>query len=325
MNDNIAFGNKLAGCFNKQFGVATYSGTLALESALVCAGIKNKDKVVVSGAVCNAVLNAIVRAGAMPVVVISKDKIKLEANELLKVLKKEKNIKCVVLVHQYGIVHDIAAIRKYCGNKIPIIEDVAQAYNIVVNGCTAGRYSDYVITSFGKTKPLNYGIGGAVFSSKSISDKFDFEDNESRERKGQLLPYAYPNCENINLQKLLKSGAANIKKQRRAAELLAKGLCNIKDIRIINDSDGNQSVWHRYPIFIKDKVYHNKILRLLDKAKVLYQLPHIKDAYELAMFKDNIIIHGDNDKHDSIILIRTRTNLSKNIKKFLSLLKKDAD
>lgn len=314
----------LAGLFCKKYGTILYSGTLAIESALMCAGIKRKDKVLVSGAVCNSVLNAIIRTGAIPVVVVPKNAIKLETKECLSVLKQEKNIKCVILTHQYGIAHDVLPIKQFCGNKIPIIEDVAQAYDIVVNSYPAGKYSDYIVTSFGNTKPLNYGVGGAIFSNRDLTNFFDFCDNTSRMRSNLLFPYIYPEVDKINYRKLLRNGNKNVKKQRQIASVLEKGLENISCIEIIKDNPDNKSVWHRYPIFVKDKKYYQVILNLLEKTNVKYQLMHEIESFDLPMFKNKLKIINKNKNQDNIILLRTRNNDKKDVKKFLSLLKKVA-
>ena len=57
-----------------------------------------------------------------------------------------------------------------------IIEDIAQAWNIQENELGIGKYSDYVVTSFGISKALSYDQAGAIFYNKDIRQYFDFHD-----------------------------------------------------------------------------------------------------------------------------------------------------
>lgn len=321
MKDNLNIANILANSFNKENGVIVYSGTLAVESALICAGIKKDDKVLVSGAACYSIFEAITKVGAIPVILIPENKLILTINEIKNAIKKEKNIKCFIAVHQYGIVQNMREVKKLFKDDIIIIEDVAQAWNILDGGFNAGMYSDYVITSFGKTKPLSYGIGGAVFSNNSLKEHFDFCDNESRKSSMTLIPYIYPECKKININKLIKIGDNNVKKQRKVAELLTLGLAQNDKVEIITDSVYNSSAWHRFPIIIKNKKYARKVQIALEKSKTKYQLPHEDELYEIDMVSNSsAIIVGESKKEYDIILIRTRNNRIKAIKKFLGIL-----
>lgn len=322
MKHNISKANRLANSFNKENGVIVYSGTLAIESALICAGIKKDDKVLVSSATCYSIFEAITKIGAIPVIVIPKNKLALTIDEIKHAIKQEKDIKCFIAVHQYGIVQNMREVKKLLKNEIIIIEDVAQAWNLLDSGYNAGLYSDYVITSFGKTKPLSYGIGGAIFSNNSLKEHFDFYDNESRKSFKTLISYTYPDCKKINIEKLMKIGDKNIKKQIKIAELLTLGLIDNNEIEIITDSIYNRSTWHRFPLIIKNKKYARKVQIALEKSKTKYQLPHEDELYEIDMVNNSsAIIIGENTKEHDIILVRTRNNNVKNIKKFLKMLK----
>ena len=321
MNENISKANMLANNFNKENGVIVYSGTLALESALICSGIKKYDKVLVSSAVCYSIFEVITKVGAIPVIVIPKNKLTLSITEIKNAIKKEKGIKCIIAVHQYGIVQNMKEIKKLTQDDIVIIEDVAQAWNLLDNGYNAGLYSDYVITSFGKTKPLSFGIGGAIFSNNSLKEHFDFSDNESRKSFKTLISYVYPECRKINIDNLMKLGNRIVKKQRGIAELLTRELINNDKLEIITDSNCSTSVWHRFPVIIKNKKYAFKVQTALERSKTKYQLPHEDELYEIDMVNNSsATVIGKRKKEYDIILIRTRNNSARHIRKFLKLL-----
>ncbi|MDD3048404.1 MAG: DegT/DnrJ/EryC1/StrS family aminotransferase [Bacilli bacterium] len=309
--------NTLAKKFNKDNGVMLYSGTIAIESALICAKIKHNDKVLISNSVCYSIFEAIQRVGAIPIIVVPSNGLILSSEEIKYAIKQEKDIKCIIAVHQYGLIQSVKSIRKIAKN-IKIIEDVSQAWNIIEDGYSAGKYSDFVVTSFGKTKPLSLGYGGAIFSNIILEEFFDYYDNDSRNKITNLLPYTFNLCEKINVKKLISLGDKNINKQRIIANLFKLGFSNCKYISFIKNQKKDYFTWHRFPIIINNQENFEKTIKLLENYKIKYQLPHNIELFNLKMVKNsNSIIIKKFYKKNNIILLRTRTNKIKYIKKFL--------
>lgn len=312
-NDTI---NKLKSRVGKKNAVIVYSGTLAIESALLILNIGKNDKVLIASSVCYSVVEAILRVGAIPVVVAPKNGITLEIEDLEQITDK-KSIKCIILVHQYGIGQLIKTIKNIFTN-IPIIEDIAQAWDIKVSGDSIGKYSDIVVTSFGKTKPLSLGYGGALFSNNNLSGLFDYCDCNSRDNKDKMLPYYLQNSENINFENLVLKADKIVSKQRKVAYILSM-LSDISYINFIHEQDGDNFVWHRFPIVINNRNKYNIIIKLLEKNNVKYQLPHDKELFEIPLLtKSKFELFNDNYKKLNIILIRTRNNKIKDVKKFVN-------
>lgn len=307
---------------SKKYGILVYSGTIAAEAALRCLNVKRGDKVLVSSSICYSIIESILRVGAIPVLVVSKDYYEISALEIASVIKKEKNIKCIFLAHQYGIAQDIKSIKEEIPN-IPIIEDIAQAWSILVSGECPGLYSDILITSFGKTKPLSLGFGGAIFSNKDYSYLFDFYDNKSRESEYLLMPYTI-NIEYKIIAKIIKNGDKIVHHQREIAKLLTSCFANIEGVTIHIDRFGSNSVWHRFPIIIDDKKTFDKIIKLLEKNNIEYQLPHKKELFELPIVQNSdTIVYRSNYRERNVILIRTRTNKKENIIKLKRSMKNE--
>ncbi len=291
--------------------VVVYSGTLAIESALINLGIKKKDKVLVASSVCYSIIEAILRVGAIPVIVEPSNYFTLDYNDIKDVVKKEKP-SCMILVHQFGIGQKIKEIKNSFPN-IKIIEDIAQAWNIYIDG-ESYEYSDVIITSFGKTKPLCLGYGGAIFSNNNLSETFDYYNNDSRNRKKNMIPYYLEQQTRINYKKLIRKGNKIVKKQRKIASSL-KFLSSYSFIKTIDEST-NKYVWHRYPVIINSNYYEN-FIKILEKCNVQYQLPHETEIYEIPLLagKDYRLYKTTTQSNNKIILIRTRTNKLINILK----------
>jgi dTDP-4-amino-4,6-dideoxygalactose transaminase len=311
MKTNIE--TQISKVINKKFAIAVFSGTIAIESALICLKIKKGDKVLISSSVCYSVFESIVRVGAIPVIVSPSQDFTLSPKDVQIVLNEEKDIKCIILVYQYGLTQNTKRISEVTKN-IPIIEDIAQAWNISIKEAKIGEYSDIVITSFGKTKPISIGYGGAMFSNNNYNDLFDFYDNKSREKSGVLLPYTI-DTSSINSSIILKNANKIVDYQRMIAAQLSECFLNKEGIHYIIDEDGSMSTWHRFPICIDDVKLFNELIILLNKFDIKFQLPHDKELFEIEMVKNsNAIIYKKHYKKRNWILIRTRTNEMKKIK-----------
>ena len=299
--NNRFLGEKFAKDFNKKYGIITYSGTLAIEIAL--SNLKRKAKVLVLSEVCYSIVNTILKLDLIPVIVNPKESWYFTNDDIDEILTKE-TIDCILLVHQYGILNNLD-LKKYKDKKITIIEDVSQAWKISKN--IVGKYSDIVITSFGKTKPLSYGIGGGLFfNNKMLFEKIDYDDKDSRNNENILFSYAYPLCENIPYNKLKKIANQIVKEQRKNAMKYANLIKEYPFIKGIKYS--NSHVWHRYPIWVEDYQLYQKLVTKLKKSKLEYQLRHDIDLINLKRNKDCVYYNYEKQKK-YVILLRTRNIL----------------
>ncbi|MBQ3020705.1 MAG: DegT/DnrJ/EryC1/StrS family aminotransferase [Bacilli bacterium] len=302
--NNLKLGKELASYFNKKFGVITYSGTLAIEAALKILLNENAN-VLVSSEVCYSIINTILKLKMHPIIVKPKNNIYLTDEDINLTLKKY-NIDCIMLVHQFGILNNLDLL-KYKSLGIKVIEDVAQAWDIGSNSYKIGTFSDIVVTSFGKTKPLSNGIGGGLFFDEfKMIDNIDFCDNLSRKDDNLLLSYAYPLCEQINLKKLVSMANKIVLEQRNAARKYYELLENNDFIEYLDVSEEIQNTWHRFPIWIKDKKKFNQALKILEELNLEYQLPHEINLLELNKFKKCKKM-CEEKKYFNIILLRTRS------------------
>lgn len=158
--------------------VALSSGTAALYVALVSMGIGIKDEVIIPTYTCSAVLNAILMAGAKPVLVdINENDLNISFKETKKNISKKT--KAIILTHTFGMPADID---KFLKLKIPIIEDCAQAIGAKYKGKLVGIFGKAAIFSFYASKMLTTGYGGMVFSKDKnfIKKSKDYREFDCR-------------------------------------------------------------------------------------------------------------------------------------------------
>ena len=303
--NNLFVGTLLAKKFNKKTGIITYSGTLAIELALRNCKLPFNSGVIVSNEVCTSIITTIIKLGLKPIIVVPQKDFMITSDEIEKVINLYP-VSCILLVHQYGIINNIECIKeKY--THIKIIEDIAQTWSLKYFNTNIGKYSDYIVTSFGKTKPLSYGIGGAVITNEeSILNIVDFCDNISRENKELKFAYAYPLCEKIELEELFVIANEHVIHQQQAAQLFLETFQENNQIYLIRDI--KKHAWHRFPLWIKSVDYYKKMIDYLKECEIEFQLPHNINNYELPSIKDNAIIPNSLTNKENIILLRTRIN-----------------
>lgn len=298
-----------------QNGVIVNSGTIAILSALKLSNLRLGANVLINGYSCYSLFEAIKVAGYNPIFLVPKNFFNISIEEIEYVMSKYK-IDCFIAAHQYGLVQHIKKIKEKFPNLI-IIEDIAQAWNIKENDLGIGAYSDYVVTSFGKSKPLSYGQAGAIFSKENIQEYFDFHDRNSRQKNHFLLPFALYECDSIQEDKLIKSANKIVNKQREISKYLSEYFQNNDNIEIFYDSEGQKSVWHKFPVIIKNPEYASQLEKILKENNILYQWQNQEEVWELGMVKDyncEIIKNASKPKY---ILIRTRQNEVENVKKLI--------
>ena len=150
---------------------AVSSGTAALHLALLVAGVKRGDDVLVSTFTFAASANAVVHAGGTPVFVDSeRDTWNLDPSLLAEVLQTRRRAnalpRAVVVTDLYGQCADYDAIVSTCRElDVAVIEDAAEAVGSSYRGRAAGTLGDVGVYSFNGNKIMTASSGGAVLSS----------------------------------------------------------------------------------------------------------------------------------------------------------------
>lgn len=151
----------------RQHGIAVCNGSVALDVAVLALGIGLGDEVIMPTFTIISCAAAIVRAGAIPVLVdsdpltLSMDASKIEECITIKT-------KAIMVVHIYGIPVDMDPVlslaKKY---NLKIIEDAAEMHGQTYKGQPCGSFGDISTFSFYANKHVTTGEGGMIVTNDS--------------------------------------------------------------------------------------------------------------------------------------------------------------
>lgn len=157
--------HRLARLVGRRHCVVAGRGATAIYLALRALG-HTGGKVVLPAVLCPSPANVTLYAGLEPVFCdISLTDFNLDPATLRRVLAQHDDIVAVMPVHLYGQgapMAEITAIAREHG--ISVVEDAAQAFGGSQAGRALGAWGDVSIISFGHTKTLDVGWGGAALT-----------------------------------------------------------------------------------------------------------------------------------------------------------------
>ena len=180
--------DKVATYVDRKYAVAVPNGTIAIYLALIASGIRDGHKVAVPNITMIATINAIIWAGAEPVIVDIDNNLCMSLDSL----KKVPDINAVIFVPMNGRVGSGLEIQEYCKDKdIILIEDSAHALGSSYLNQKCGSLGSLSIFSFTPHKIITMGQGGMVLTDdenlyqKLIDVKtFNREKDKSDVHKG---------------------------------------------------------------------------------------------------------------------------------------------
>ncbi len=151
--------------------ISCANGTDALQIAMMAAGLKSGDEVIIPSFTYFATAEAAAILGLKPIFIeVGADTFNINSNELERLITSKT--KAIIPVHLFGQCADMEAILKIAEKyNLIIIEDAAQSLGASYtfsNGETkmAGTMGDIGITSFYPSKNLGcFGDGGALFTN----------------------------------------------------------------------------------------------------------------------------------------------------------------
>jgi perosamine synthetase len=146
--------------------VSFASGRMGFYALMKIEGIGVGDEVVLQGATCSVMVNAVLRIGASPIYAdIDPDTFGSSALAIEKVLTLKT--KMIVAQHSFGIPCDIQPIVELAKIKgIFLLEDCALTLGSNIDGVVCGNFGDAALFSTDHSKPLNTLTGGLIYTQK---------------------------------------------------------------------------------------------------------------------------------------------------------------
>ncbi len=156
--------------FEQEFGhyvgsphaVAVCNGAAALHLALIALGVGPGDEVIVPDLTFAASVNAVLHAGATPVLVdVTRDTWTLDPKGVARAITSQT--KAIMPVHLYGQPCEMEALMALARNHgLLVIEDAAEALGAQYHGRHVGGFGDAAAFSFYGNKLITTGEGGMV-------------------------------------------------------------------------------------------------------------------------------------------------------------------
>ena len=159
------FEQHFARCVGRNHGVAVSNGSAALDVAVAALEIGTGDEVILPTFTIISCAAAVVRAGAIPVVVDCDESTwNMDVTQLES--KITRRTKAVMVVHTYGLPVDMTPVLELCDQyKLKLIEDAAESIGQTCYGNPCGSFGDISTFSFYPNKHITTGEGGMVVTN----------------------------------------------------------------------------------------------------------------------------------------------------------------
>ena len=163
--------HRLISEFQTESAMLCSSGTIAVELALRGCAVRPDDEVILAGYDFPGNFRAIEAIGARPVLIdVVKDGWVADADQIESAFSE--STAAVIVSHLHGQVADLAKIQSVIdvhneksNKQVSLVEDACQVPGGKLNGKSLGGFGDVSTLSFGGSKLLSAGRGGAILSN----------------------------------------------------------------------------------------------------------------------------------------------------------------
>jgi perosamine synthetase len=251
--------------------VATSSGTTALHLALLGHGIGQGDEVITVAFTFIASANAILYAGARPVLVdVDEASFNIDVDQVATAITSRT--RAIMPVHLYGQPADMAALSELAERHgLALIEDAAQAHGAEVAGRRVGSWGTGAF-SFYPTKNMTTGEGGMLTTSDpELAARLELLREHGMKVRYQhdVLGYNFRMTDvhaSIGLAQLAKLPAFN---QRRAA-IADRYHRELRGVIAPVPRPDTRHVWHQYTIRVRERDRFAELLRERGVGSAIY-------------------------------------------------------
>ena len=137
-----------------------------------------RNQVLFTSNTCASPVFAAIYANLKPIFTdINLNDFLMDINDVKATLKKNDNILAIVYINTFGHTsNDILEIKKLTESYgIYLIEDLAQAFGVKVDDKKGGLIGDFSVLSFGATKQIDAGSGGALILNSNLFNNQEVE------------------------------------------------------------------------------------------------------------------------------------------------------
>jgi len=253
------FESEFAKYCNRQYGIATANGTVALHLLAVTLNLGPGDEVIMPSLTYVATANAIRYTGATPVFVDSDyETWNIDPTKLAQAITPRT--KAIIAVHLYGHPADMDALRAVAAaHDLLLLEDAAEAHGACYKGQRVGGLSDAAIFSFYGNKIITSGEGGIVVTNNQAwMERAFFLENQGRYNSD---PYWHPeigyNYRMTNIQAAI--GLAQFEKiddllaiRRRNAAHYNRRLAQVPGLSLPPEKEWAENVYWMYSVILDE-------------------------------------------------------------------------
>jgi len=284
--------------------VALSSGTAALHLAVIAAGIKPGDEVIVPSLSFVASSNAILYAGAKPVFVdiSALDDFNLSCRDVER--KITARTKAIMVVHYGGYLADMERIKEIArSHRLFIIEDSAHAIGADLNSRMAGTLGNVGCFSFFSNKNMATGEGGMIVTDSDrlakklkllrshgmTSVTLDRFKGHSHSYDVVDLGYNYRMTEisaALGILQLKKLPGAN-RKRKILTNLYLTHLKGTDGLSIPFQDYPRNSSHHLFPILLDRKISRKKFMELL-RTEGIQSSIHYPPIHRFSYYRRNL-------------------------------------
>ena len=223
----------ICGTFGVQYAQLTSSGTSALTTAMAALGIGYGDEVIMPAFTFVASFEAVLSAGAVPVLVDVDESLTLDPAAVRKAITPKT--KCIMPVHMCGSMADLDELQSICKeHSLILLEDACQSIGGSYKGRKLGTIGDAGTFSFDFVKTITCAEGGAVLTNREdvfiSSDGYSDHghDHKGVDRGADLHPFIGYNYRISELHAAV--GLAQIKKLDKFLSIQRKNHAALKQM-----------------------------------------------------------------------------------------------
>jgi perosamine synthetase len=285
------FESRVAEYIGTAHGIACMSGTSALHVALVLAGVRAEDAVILPTLTFIAPVNAASYCGAAPVFIDSEwatlgmcpdalaaflDSHAVRDGEAVRDRETRRRIGAVVVVHAFGHPADMDPLSAICAEwNIPLIEDAAESLGATYKGRQTGGIGLLGALSFNGNKIITTAGGGMVMTDDAALARQG--RHLTTQAKADPLYYVHDAIGfNYRLSNIhaaigvaqLERLEEHVQRKRDIARRYAEALADMNDIAVFTEQSWARSNYWLNTIFVPDRM-RDPLLRHLNERNVM--------------------------------------------------------